>query len=75
MTNANGVKEKEKWLYAWNWGGDGYNQTYSYSKKEALANAKKCSASLYPTITSFHRVGRADSKAVVAFWKNYPLFD
>jgi hypothetical protein len=68
-------KEKEKWLYAWNWGGDGYNQTYAYSKKEALQNAKACSESLYPTICSFHRVGKSGSKAVELFWKSYPVFD
>jgi hypothetical protein len=72
---ANETKEKEKSLYTWNWGGDGYNQTYAYSKKEALENAKKCSSSLYPTMCNFRRVGRSGSKAVEAFWKGYPLFD
>jgi|GEM_PF-4496343 len=66
-------KEKEKSLYAWTWGGDGYNQTYAYSKAEALANAKKCSEELFPTIANFRKVGVSGSKAVETFWKQYPI--
>ncbi len=69
------VKPAKKVLYSWNWVGGGYNQTYAFTKKEALKYAKDMQKSGTPLIVDIKSVKRHNEKSAKEFWKNYPIFD
>lgn len=66
----------DKNLYAWDWIGGGYNQTYAHSEEEAIAegnamcDGKDGSLHLEINMNTFRKVDDVE-----AFWDNYPIFD
>lgn len=63
---------KKKALYTWTWGGTGYNQTYAFTKKEALAEAEENGGTLFESLRNFKRCTAAQEKS---YWDNFPIFD
>lgn len=63
----------DKNLYAWDWIGGGYNQTYAETAEEAIAEGNKITEGGLNLQINMNTFRKVDDEQ--AFWDDYPIFD